>query len=209
MKNLNGKVIALTGAGSGIGRCLAIQLAQHGSHLSLSDVDEAGLKETKELLSQDIVVSTHIVDVADREQVYAWAENTVKDHGHVDCIINNAGVASTASIEEIRYEDFNWVFNVVFYGVLYGTKAFLPHLKQRPDAHIVNISSVNGFVATPRNGAYACAKHAVKALNQTLQQELRGTSVNITSVHPGGVKTNIARNARSYDSKETPSRTRL
>ena len=155
MKNLNGKVIALTGAGSGIGRCLAIQLAQHGSHLSLSDVDEAGLKETKELLSQDIIVTTHIVDVADREQVYAWAENTVKDHGHVDCIINNAGVASTASIEEIRYEDFNWVFNVVFYGVLYGTKAFLPHLKQRPDAHIVNISSVNGFIATPRNGAYA------------------------------------------------------
>ena len=202
MKNLNGKVIALTGAGSGIGRCLAIQLAQHGSHLSLSDVDEAGLKETKELLSKDIVVSTHIVDVADREQVYAWAENTVKDHGHVDCIINNAGVTSIASIEEIRYEDFNWVFNVVFYGVLYGSKAFLPHLKQRSDAHIVNISSVNGFIATPRNGAYACAKHAVKALNQTLQQELRNTSVNVTSVHPGGVKTNIARNARSYDSKE-------
>ena len=147
-------------------------------------------------------MSTHIVDVADREQVYAWAENTVKDHGHVDCIINNAGVTSIASIEEIRYEDFNWVFNAVFYGVLYGTKAFLPHLKQRPDAHIVNISSVNGFVATPRNGAYACAKHAVKALNQTLQQELRNTSVNITSVHPGGVKTNIARNARSYDSQE-------
>ena len=202
MKNLYGKVIALTGAGSGIGRCLAIQLAQHGSHLSLSDVDEEGLKETKELLSQDIIVSTHIVDVADREQVYAWAENTIKDHGHVDCIINNAGVATMASIEEIDYEDFNWVFNIVFYGVLYGTKAFLPHLKERPDAHIVNISSVNGFVSTPTNGPYACAKHAVKALNQTLQQELRGTSVNITSVHPGVVKTNIARNSRSYDSEE-------
>ena len=199
MKNLYGKVIALTGAGSGIGRCLAIQLAQQGSHLSLSDIDEEGLKETKELLSKNIHVSSYLVDVANREQVYAWAENTIKDHGHVDCIINNAGVATMASIEEIDYEDFNWVFNIVFYGVLYGTKAFLPHLKERPDAHIVNISSVNGFVSTPTNGPYACAKHAVKALNQTLQQELRGTSVNITSVHPGGVKTNIARNSRSYD----------
>ena len=202
MKNLNGKVVALTGAGSGIGRCLAIQLSQHGCHLSLSDIDDDGLKETKALLSQDINVTTHIVDVANREQVYAWAEDTVKAHGHVDCIINNAGVAIMASIEEIDYEDFNWVFNIVFYGVLYGTKAFLPFLKERPDAHIVNISSVNGFVSTRGNGPYSCAKHAVKALNQTLQQELRGTSVNITSVHPGGVKTNIARNSRSYDSKE-------
>ena len=202
MKNLNEKVVALTGAGSGIGRCLAIQLSQLGTHLSLADVDEEGLKETKALLSKDIIVSTHLVDVADREQVYAWAEETIKAHGHVDCIINNAGVAFTASIEEINYKDFDWVFKIVFYGVLYGTKAFLPYLKNRPDAHIVNISSVNGFIATPRNGAYACAKHAVKALNQTLQQELKNTSVNVTSVHPGGVRTNIARNSGSDDSEE-------
>ena len=202
MKNLNEKVVALTGAGSGIGRCLAIQLSQLGTNLSLADVDEEGLKETKALLSKDIIVSTHLVDVADRGQVYAWAEETIKAHGHVDCIINNAGVAFTASIEEINYKDFDWVFKIVFYGVLYGTKAFLPHLKKRPDAHIVNISSVNGFIATPRNGAYACAKHAVKALNQTLQQELKNTSVNVTSVHPGGVRTNIARNSGSDDSEE-------
>ncbi|MDA0881259.1 MAG: SDR family NAD(P)-dependent oxidoreductase [Proteobacteria bacterium] len=202
MKNLNEKVVALTGAGSGIGRCLAIQLSQLGTHLSLADVDEEGLKETKALLSKDIIVSTHLVDVADRGQVYAWAEETIKAHGHVDCIINNAGVAFTASIEEINYKDFDWVFKIVFYGVLYGTKAFLPYLKNRPDAHIVNISSVNGFIATPRNGAYACAKHAVKALNQTLQQELKNTSVNVTSVHPGGVRTNIARNSGSDDSEE-------
>jgi len=202
MKNLNEKVVALTGAGSGIGRCLAIQLSQLGTHLSLADVDEEGLKETKALLSKDIIVSTHLVDVADRGQVYAWAEETIKAHGHVDCIINNAGVAFTASIEEINYKDFDWVFKIVFYGVLYGTKAFLPYLKNRPDAHIVNISSVNGFIATPRNGAYACAKHAVKALNQILQQELKNTSVNVTSVHPGGVRTNIARNSGSDDSEE-------
>ena len=202
MKNINEKIIAITGAGSGIGRSLAIQLSQQGSHLSLSDINEAGLIETKNLLSKGVNVSTHLVDVADREQVYAWAADTIKAHKHVDCIINNAGAASVATIEDISYEDFDWVFNIVFYGVLYGTKAFLPHLKERPDPHIVNISSVNGFVAGPTNGPYACAKHAVKALNQTLQQELRGTSVNITSVHPGGVKTNIARNSRSFDTEE-------
>ena len=202
MKNLNGKVIAITGAGSGIGRSLAIQLANHGSHLSLSDIDENGLIKTKDLVSKKVDVTTKIVDVSDREQVYAWAEDSIKAHQHVDCIINNAGVASVANIEDITYEDFDWVFKIVFYGVLYGTKAFLPHLKKRPDAHIVNISSINGFVATPTNGPYVCAKHAVKALNQTLQQELRGSSVNITSVHPGGVKTNIAKNSRSQDTME-------
>ena len=202
MKNLHGKVIAITGAGSGIGRCLAIQLADQGSHLSLSDVDQEGLRRTEDLVSKEVKVTTHLVDVADRDQVYAWAEETIKLHGHVDGIINNAGVASIATVEEISYEDFDWVFRIVFYGVLYGTKAFLPHLKKRPDAHIVNISSVNGFVSTPMNGPYACAKHAVKALNQTLQQELNGTSVHITSVHPGGVETDIARNARSYESDD-------
>ena len=202
MKDLSGKVIAITGAGSGIGRCLATQLAGQGSHLALSDVDPEGLRETEELVSKKVRVTTHVVDVADREQVYAWADDTVKAHGHVDCIINNAGVASIATIDEIPYDDFDWVFRIVFYGVLYGTKAFLPHLKTRPDAHIVNISSINGFVATPMNGPYSCAKHAVKALNQTLQQELGGTSVKITSVHPGGVKTDIARSSRSYESEE-------
>ena len=202
MQNLRGKVIAITGAGSGIGRCLAIQLAEQGSHLSLSDVDPEGLRGTAALVSEAVKVTTELVDVADREQVYAWAESTVRDHGQVDCIINNAGVASIATMEEISYEDFDWVFRIVFNGVLYGTKAFLPHLKGRPDAHIVNISSVNGFVPTPMNGPYSCAKHAVKALNQTLQQELRGSSLHLTSVHPGGVRTDIARNSRSYESEE-------
>ena len=118
MKNINEKVIAITGAGSGIGRSLAIQLSQQGSHLSLSDINEAGLVETKNLLSKGVSVSTHLVDVADREQVYAWAADTIKTHKHVDCIINNAGAASVATIEDISYEDFDWVFNIVFYGVL-------------------------------------------------------------------------------------------
>ena len=105
MKNINEKVIAITGAGSGIGRSLAIQLSQQGSHLSLSDINEAGLAETKNLLSKGVNVSTHLVDVADREQVFAWAADTIKAHKHVDCIINNAGAASVATIEDISFED--------------------------------------------------------------------------------------------------------
>jgi hypothetical protein len=197
LKNLKNKVIALTGAASGIGRSLAIKLAENGCHLAIADVDEQGLKDTLELLPKGSKASIHIVDVANRERVYSWAEEVVKEHGYVDCIINNAGVTSSMTIEDISYEDFNWVFNIDFYGVLYGTKAFLPYLKQRPDAHIVNISSVNSFFPFPTNGPYNCAKHAVKALNQTLMQELRNTSVNITSVHPGGIKTNIVRNSRN------------
>jgi NAD(P)-dependent dehydrogenase (short-subunit alcohol dehydrogenase family) len=199
VKNLNGKVVALTGAASGIGRCLAIQLADKGCHLALADVDKKGLEETIALLSGNTKVSMYIVDVADKDRVYAWADEVVADHGQVDVIINNAGVASTTSIEDISYQDFDWVFNIVFYGVLYGTKAFLPYLKQRPEANIVNISSVNGFCPFPNNGPYNAAKHAVKGLNQTLLQELRDTNIRVTSVHPGGIKTNIVRNSRSAD----------
>ncbi|MDG1946173.1 MAG: SDR family NAD(P)-dependent oxidoreductase [Halioglobus sp.] len=196
MKNLKDKVVALTGAASGIGRCLAIQLADKGCHLALADVDENGLQETTKLLATSVKVSTHIVNVANKDRVYAWADEVVAKHGHVDVVINNAGVASTARLDEISYEDFDWVFNIVFYGVLYGTKAFLPYLKQRNEANIVNISSVNAFFPFPNNGPYNAAKHAVKGLNQTFMQELRNTNVNITSVHPGGIKTNIVRNAR-------------
>lgn len=203
MKTLANKVVALTGASSGIGRALALQLAKHGSHLALADVNEKGLAETVALLPASSKVTTHSVDVANREQVYQWAEDVVKAHGGVDVVINNAGVASHCTVEDIGYDDFNWVFDIVFYGVLYGTKAFLPHLRQRPEGHIVNISSVNGFFPFPGNGPYNCAKHAVKALNQTLIQELHGSSIHITSVHPGGIKTNIVRNSRIIKPLET------
>lgn len=196
MKTLNNKVVALTGASSGIGRALAQQLAAQGCQLALADVNEQGLQETVATLPESTQVTTHIVDVANKEQVYQWADDVVQAHGGVDVIINNAGVASQGFIEELNYEDFDWVFDIVFYGVLYGTKAFLPYLRQRPEGHVVNISSVNGFFPFPSNGPYNCAKHAVKALNQTLIQELRGTNIHITSVHPGGIKTNIVRNSR-------------
>lgn len=196
MKTLENKVVALTGAGSGIGRALALALAQRGCHLALADVNASGLETTVARLPANIKVTTHIVDVANKDRVYAWADEVAQAHGGVDVIINNAGVATQCTLEDIDYKDFDWVFDIVFYGVLYGTKAFLPYLRQRPDAHIVNISSVNGFFPFPGNGPYNCAKHAVKALNQTLIQELRGTPIHITSVHPGGIKTNIVRNSR-------------
>lgn len=196
MKSLNNKVVALTGASSGIGRCLAQQLAERGCRLALADVNEEGLNETVASLPKATQAITHVVDVSNKEQVYQWAEEVASTYGGVDVIINNAGVASQGMIEDLNYDDFNWVFDIVFYGVLYGTKAFLPYLRQQPEGHVVNISSVNGFFPFPSNGPYNCAKHAVKALNQTLIQELRDTNIHITSVHPGGIKTNIVRNSR-------------
>ncbi len=210
MKSLDRKVVALTGAASGIGRALAVELAGRGARLALADVDEAGLAETDGLLGtngraegadgagDERRVTTHLVDVADRDRMRAWAAEVVEAHGGVDVIVNNAGVAGSGRIEDITYEQFDWVFHIDFYGVLYGTKEFLPHLRQRPEGHIVNISSVNAFVPFPGNGPYNSAKHAVKGLNQTLQQELAGTGIHVTSVHPGGIKTNIVRGSRQF-----------
>ena len=164
--------------------------------LALADVDAKGFEKTPEELPPGISFSTHIVDVANQARVNEWAGDVVNEHGCVDIIINNAGVASVASIEEIEQEDFNWVFDICFFGVLYGSKAFMPYLKMQKESYIVNISSVNGFVPFPNNGPYNCAKHVVKALNQTMMQELRNSSVKVLSVHPGGIKTNIARNSR-------------
>ncbi len=197
MKTLSDKVAAVTGAASGIGRALAVNLAAKGCHLALSDVNEQGLQETADLVAdKNAKVTTHIVDVANREQVYQHAEDVINQHGRVNIIINNAGVAVGDLIECVSYEDFEWVVGINFWGVVYGTKAFLPHLKKEPEGHIVNISSINGIVPNPYNGPYCATKFAVKGFTETLSQELRETSVGVTSVHPGGIGTNIIRNAR-------------
>jgi NAD(P)-dependent dehydrogenase (short-subunit alcohol dehydrogenase family) len=197
MKDLTGKVAAVTGAASGIGRALATNLAAKGCHLAISDVNEQGLQETAELAAEhDVDVTTHIVDVADREQVYQYAEDVVKQHGKVNIIINNAGVAVGDTIEDVSYEDFEWIVGINFWGVVYGTKAFLPYLKKEPEGHIVNISSINGIVPNPLNGPYCSTKFAVKGFTETLRQELEGTSVGVTVIHPGGIGTEIVRNAR-------------
>ncbi|WP_372750529.1 SDR family NAD(P)-dependent oxidoreductase [Litorivivens sp.] len=199
MKSFVDKVAAITGAGSGIGRQLAIQLAEQGCHLSLSDVDESGLAETVAMLGNTVVkVEADTVDVANREQVYRWAEKVIVDHGRVNLIFNNAGVSLTSTVEGLTYEELEWILGINLWGVIHGTKAFLPHIKNCGEGHIVNISSIFGICAQPTQSAYNISKFAVRGFTESLRQELEleGGSISATSIHPGGIKTNIARSGR-------------
>lgn len=203
MKQLKSRVAAVTGAGSGIGRALAIELAGRGSHLALSDVDETGLFETvARCEGAGVKVTSHRLDVADRAAVHAWADQVVADHGRVNLIVNNAGVAPAATVESMSHEDFAWLMDIDFWGVVHGTQAFLPHLIAAGEGHVVNISSVFGLISVPSQSAYNAAKFAVRGFTDALRMELdlADSGVSATTVHPGGIKTNIARNARVDDS---------
>jgi len=203
VKSFNGKVSAITGAGSGIGRALAIDLAGRGSHLALSDINTEGLAETVSLCEgRGVKVTSQRVDVADRQAVFAWAAEVVADHGRVNLIFNNAGVAVVSTVEAVSYEDFEWLMGINFWGVVHGTKAFLPHLKASGDGHVVNVSSVFGLMGIPGQSAYNAAKFAVRGFTDSLRIELEieGANVSATTIHPGGIKTNIARGARANDS---------
>lgn len=198
MKVFGGRVAAITGSASGIGRALAEDLARRGAQLSLADIDDAGLTETvARCEGYGVKVTSQHLDVADRAAVEAWAERVVADHGRVNLVVNNAGVALGATVESMSYEDFEWLMGINFWGVVYGTKAFLPHLKASGEGHVVNISSVFGLVSVPSQSAYNAAKFAVRGFTDTLRMELEieGAPVSVTTVHPGGIKTNIARNA--------------
>ncbi len=199
MKNLTDKVAAVTGAGSGIGRALALRLAAEGCHLALADRDERGLAETADLLAAHPVrVTTTVLDVADEAAVYAWADQVVADHGRVNLIVNNAGVALSGTVASLSLEDYRWILDINVWGVIYGTKAFLPHLEASGEGHVVNISSVFGLTAQPLMSGYNASKYAVRGFTESLRQdlELTGSCVSATCVHPGGIKTNIARAAR-------------
>ena len=201
MKELNNKVAAVTGAASGIGQMLAVNLAGKGCAVAISDIDMNGLEKTAALVEKkNGTISIHQVDVADRSQVEKYAADVVKQHGRIDMIINNAGVAVAESVDDVSYEDFEWLMGINFWGVVYGCKAFLPYLKKQPEGHIVNISSVNGFITWPNHAPYCASKFAVKGFTETLWQELRKTNIRVSCVHPGGIKTNIARNTRFYKS---------
>ena len=197
MSFLSEGVAVVTGAGSGIGRALAQQLAQAGSALALADLDANGLQETAASLAKASAdVTTHVLDVSDEAAVRALAEDAARRHGRVTLLINNAGVALTGTFDEISLDDFRWLMNINFWGTVYGVKYFLPVLKQQARAHIVNISSVFGLVAPVGQSAYCSSKFAVRGFTECLRHELSPTNVFVTSVHPGGIATAIARRAR-------------
>jgi NAD(P)-dependent dehydrogenase (short-subunit alcohol dehydrogenase family) len=200
MRTLDGKVVVITGAGSGIGRALALEVAGHGSILALSDQDEVGLMETAALVQARTGRETRTdkVDVRDRAAMQSYAVSVADQLGGVNVVVNNAGVALHGNFEEVSYDDFDWVMDVDFWGVVHGTKEFLPHLIASGDGHVVNVSSLHGLVAMPGQTAYNAAKFGVRGFTEALRMEMlaAGHPVAVTCVHPGGIKTAIARNAR-------------
>jgi NAD(P)-dependent dehydrogenase (short-subunit alcohol dehydrogenase family) len=199
MRNLDDKVAVITGAGSGIGRALALNLAQRGTTIALSDIKSEAVEETAALCGElGAQAIPYLLDVADRDAVYAHAEQVRSALGKVNLVINNAGVALSARVEDMTWEDFEWVMNIDFWGVAHGSKAFLPHLIASGDGHIVNVSSVFGLIGVPTQSAYNAAKFAVRGFTEALRQEMKlaGHPVGVSCVHPGGIRTNISRNAR-------------
>lgn len=202
METFTDRTAAITGAGSGIGRALALRLAGDGCHLALADRDAAGLAETAALAGPQIRVTTAELDVADEKAVYGWADQVVADHGAVHLVVNNAGVALSGTVGSLSLDDYRWIMDINFWGVVYGTKAFLPHLEAAGTGHVVNLSSIFGVAAQPLMSGYNASKYAVRGFTESLRQdlELTGSAVSATCVHPGGIRTNIARAARIDDS---------
>ena len=204
MNKFNNSVAVITGAGSGIGRHLALKLASYGASLAISDINVDGLAETevqatKLLKNVNARIVTSTLDVSNREAVFAYAEETKREFGSVNLVINNAGVAlSSGTLSETSVDDFEWLMSINFSGVLYGTKAFLPVLEEAEWGHIVNISSLFGLIGVAEQAAYNASKFAVRGMTEALRQELEtaNSHISCTSIHPGGIKTQIAMNSR-------------
>jgi len=195
--NLRDRLAVVTGAGGGLGRAIAEALANVGCRVVAIDIDAAGLAETRERIAErGSVVDTFDVDVANREAIFALAED-VDALGGADILVNNAGVTVLSDFEDHSIEDFEWLMGVNFWGVVYGCKAFLPQLMDKDRAHIVNISSVFGIVGMPSQSSYCASKFAVRGLSESLRAELADRNVGVTSVHPGGIRTKIAESARA------------
>ncbi len=196
MSEMRGAVAAITGAGSGIGRALAQAMAVHGAQLALADVNSAGLEETKASLPHG-VVRTYRVDVSDAPAVEDFARRVQQDFGRCSILVNNAGVALFGTFAELTLAEFDWLFRINFWGVVYGCKFFLPMLLRERQARIVNVSSVFGLFGPPGQTAYCSSKYAVRGFSESLREELRGGPVRVTCVHPAGIATRIADNARA------------
>ena len=201
MTAIRGAAAAVTGAASGIGRALALELAARGCDLALADRDEAGLAAVAAEIAKagPQKVTVHRVDVAEPGQIADFAHDSVAAHPRLNIVINNAGVALLGNFVEVEQAQMDWLMNINFWGVVHGTRAFLPHLAQRPEAHIVNLSSIFGIIAPPGQTAYCAAKFAVRGFSESLRHELQAANspIKLSVVHPGGVATNIARNSRT------------
>jgi short-subunit dehydrogenase len=204
VKDFKNKIVVITGAGSGMGRSLAVQLAKEGATVVLSDRNETGLNETKRLIESDKgICKTYIVDVGVKDQIYAFAKQVLDEFKYVDVLINNAGMAiGEATLNEIPLDDFERLINVNLWGVIHHTKAFLDVLISRPEAAIVNTSSVFGLMGIPSQIPYCISKFAVRGFTESLRLELIETNVAVTCVHPGGIDTDIAKNGIHYKDKE-------
>ena len=195
-----GQVAVVTGGAGGIGRGIALALARRECHLSLADIDEAGLEETARLVeAMGVSASRHRIDVADRAQVAAFPDAVLQAHGRADILVNNAGVACGGTFEQVGEADFEWLFEINFWGVVRMTRAFLPLLRASDDGHLVNLSSLFGLIAPPGQAAYCASKFAVRGFTESLRRELEaeGARITVTLIHPGGVATRIAENART------------
>ena len=201
MTQINGSAAAVTGAASGIGRALALELAARGCDLALADRDEAGLQSVAAEIAktQQRKVSTHRLDVGEPDQIAEFAAAASAAHPKLNIVINNAGVALLGAFSEIEQAQMEWLFNINFWGTVHGTRAFLPILAKQPEAHIVNLSSIFGIIAPPGQTAYCAAKFAVRGFSESLRHELAmaNSPVRLSVVHPGGVATNIVRNSRT------------
>ncbi|MCX2978867.1 SDR family NAD(P)-dependent oxidoreductase [Candidatus Marimicrobium litorale] len=200
MKTLHQKVVVITGAASGIGQALARAIAARGAVLALVDIDESGLQAISEELSKTgSTVSSHRADVSDRASMEQLPSAIVTAHGSIDVLINNAGVSVGAMFDDHSIEDAEWLLDINLKGLIYGCKFFLPYLKQSPEAHIVNLSSMFGFFSMPGQAMYSASKAGVRGFSEALWTELASTTVRVTTVHPGTIRSNVIRTSRMLD----------
>lgn len=200
MRELRGRVAVVTGAGSGIGRALSQQLASQGCRLALVDVNDASVAETAAAIRiTGAEVACFTADVSDRQRMQRLAADVHESFGAIHIVVNNAGVSVGKLFEEQSLEDIDWIFGINLWGVIYGCRFFLPYLRREEEAHIVNISSMFGFLGLPGQSSYCITKAGVRALGESLWTELANTNVDVTTVHPGGINTNIVHSARISD----------